>query len=238
MKPADRDSQTATGPGMTRGRQFCYLKASVLAAAGFTPTEAAWLLDTSRATMTRAAHRLGFEWKARDGTDDFEQMRVRRDLDATEAAMQAAGNVRSLQERVAAMPPRDAVEHLVWLLGELLWAEESHSLTPAPGLRLSPTEARALFLLDRRRGSVVRRTSIMAALYSDRSDGDTPDDKIADVIICKIRAKLSAAGVPARILTRWGSGFVLDCAAGVLDWQRLPAQDGPGEDPERRQPCT
>ena len=48
----------------------------------------------------------------------------------------------------------------------------------------------------------------MDRLYNDT---DEPDDKIIDVFVCKLRKKLSAAGVEgAEIATKWGKGFALE----------------------------
>lgn len=53
---------------------------------------------------------------------------------------------------------------------------------------------------------IASKRSVMMALYSDRPD-EEPDDKIADVFICKLRKKLRPFGV--EIVTRWGQGWSL-----------------------------
>lgn len=49
-----------------------------------------------------------------------------------------------------------------------------------------------------------RRSTFMAALYSGDAD-DPPDEKIIDVMICKLRKKLVPFGI--MIETNWGEGF-------------------------------
>ena len=73
--------------------------------------------------------------------------------------------------------------------------------------RLTATEARVFgALLARERATKDR---IMAVLYADRpADGDVPEMKICDVLICKLRKKVAPFGV--KIFTVWGSGWRLD----------------------------
>jgi two-component system cell cycle response regulator CtrA len=74
-----------------------------------------------------------------------------------------------------------------------------------PGLGLTATEARIVALLLRRAPHVVSKERIHAVLYF--GEEDSPDPKIIDVLVCKIRSKLSARGV--EIETVWGQGFRL-----------------------------
>jgi DNA-binding response OmpR family regulator len=48
-----------------------------------------------------------------------------------------------------------------------------------------------------------RRNTFMVALYGDRLD--PPHDKIIDVMIARIRRRLSPLGI--EIVTRWGQGY-------------------------------
>lgn len=70
--------------------------------------------------------------------------------------------------------------------------------------RLTASEARVFAHLTTR--TVATKTSIMAALYSDRPDDD-PELKIVDVYVCKIRRKVKPYGV--KIATVWGQGYSL-----------------------------
>lgn len=49
-----------------------------------------------------------------------------------------------------------------------------------------------------------RKSTFMTALYSDEAD-DPPDEKIIDVMICKMRKKLEPFEIT--IDTTWGAGF-------------------------------
>jgi hypothetical protein len=73
------------------------------------------------------------------------------------------------------------------------------------GNPLTATEWRLLEILwRRRRGDAVTRDSLMTLLYGDRLD-DPPEDKIIDVWICRLRAKLDPT--PYAIRTHWGDGY-------------------------------
>lgn len=215
-KPYERENTPIRYQDNTRLRD---LKASVLATAGFSATEAAWILDISRASVYRSARRMGFKWQVPD-EDDALRNPVRRDLDATEEAMIEAGNARALLAPIARMKPSEAVDHLIWLVGELLWSEEIHNPSPAPGLRLTMLEARFLFLLDRRRGHVVPKRSVYEAIYAEVAEDERPTMKNLDVVLVNLRRKLVAAGVATRIETVHDRGWCLQVVAGALDWQR------------------
>jgi hypothetical protein len=70
-----------------------------------------------------------------------------------------------------------------------------------PGL--TATQKRVVALLVKKRFAT--KSAIMAFLYSDRAD-DPPEEKIVDVMICKIRPKLPPG---CEIRTVWGEGFEL-----------------------------
>ena len=73
-------------------------------------------------------------------------------------------------------------------------------------LNLTPMEARLLEALMRTpKGSVATKERLHGAM----ADADEPDTqiKIVDVIVCKVRKKLSARGL--KINTHWGRGYSL-----------------------------
>ncbi len=77
---------------------------------------------------------------------------------------------------------------------------------PVPAeFNLTKTEKNILRVLIR--CNLANRDKIFAALYAERYD-DPPDDKLADVFICKIRRKLKPFGI--EIKTTWGEGWSLD----------------------------
>lgn len=75
-------------------------------------------------------------------------------------------------------------------------------------LHLTGKEHDLIEFLALRKGNCVTKEACMDRLYNDT---DEPDDKIIDVFVCKLRKKLSAAGVEgAEIATKWGKGFALE----------------------------
>lgn len=74
-------------------------------------------------------------------------------------------------------------------------------------VRLSPKEYRVLELLILRKGKTVTKDSFMNHLY----DGfDEPQPKIVDVLVCRVRTKLSTLmGDESCIETVWGRGYKL-----------------------------
>jgi DNA-binding response OmpR family regulator len=52
-----------------------------------------------------------------------------------------------------------------------------------------------------------RKSTFMAALYSDGAYDDEAEEKIVDVLICKIRKKLTPFGI--EIKTNWGESYEL-----------------------------
>lgn len=74
-------------------------------------------------------------------------------------------------------------------------------------IRLTAREFAVLRLLVLRRGTVVRKQTMLSHLYAD--DADEPDAKIIDVFVCKLRRKLAEAGGEGVITTVWGIGYRL-----------------------------
>lgn len=78
-------------------------------------------------------------------------------------------------------------------------------------LDLSASERSIVEALVARRGSLVTRDTLYDLLYG--AGDKAPDPKVIDVFICKLRAKLTAAGLPADLIsTVWGRGYVMDSA--------------------------
>lgn len=70
---------------------------------------------------------------------------------------------------------------------------------------LTATEQKVAQLLRERSPNVVSKPAIFDLLYSFRTEGETPDFKIVDVYICKVRPKLELHGIA--IETAWGRGY-------------------------------
>jgi two-component system cell cycle response regulator CtrA len=79
-------------------------------------------------------------------------------------------------------------------------------------LSLSPREYAILELLFLKQGVILTKGTILNHLYCG---ADEPEIKTIDVIICRLRKRLAAAGAPALVTTVWGSGYILREAAGV-----------------------
>jgi two-component system cell cycle response regulator CtrA len=79
-------------------------------------------------------------------------------------------------------------------------------------LHVTNKEYAVLELLLMRRGSIITKAHMLAYLYSGM---DEPEIKIIDVFICKIRKKLTAAGVGDLIETVWGRGYMIRAEARV-----------------------
>jgi two-component system, cell cycle response regulator CtrA len=76
------------------------------------------------------------------------------------------------------------------------------------GLRLSLSrrEYSVLELLFLKQGVILTKGTFLNHLYCGSEE---PEMKTIDVIVCRLRKKLAAAGVPALIDTVWGSGYIL-----------------------------
>ena len=71
---------------------------------------------------------------------------------------------------------------------------------------VTPKEFKTLEVLTLRQGRVLSKSVLLERIYDN---SDCPDDKVMDVMICRLRKKLVAAGAPGLISTAWGSGYVL-----------------------------
>ncbi|MBK6659775.1 MAG: response regulator transcription factor [Proteobacteria bacterium] len=74
-------------------------------------------------------------------------------------------------------------------------------------LALSPKEFALLEALLRQRGTVLTRGRLFELLYDSRSEAS---DKVIEVLVSTLRAKLAQAGVADVIQTRRGFGYVID----------------------------
>ncbi|MCP1372455.1 response regulator transcription factor [Dyella lutea] len=75
--------------------------------------------------------------------------------------------------------------------------------TPLP---LSPKEYALLEMLLTHRGRVLSRTALFEGLYDARSEAS---DKVIEVLVSTLRAKLAQAGIEQLIETRRGFGYVV-----------------------------
>jgi two-component system copper resistance phosphate regulon response regulator CusR len=74
-------------------------------------------------------------------------------------------------------------------------------------LGLTPKEYALLETLLRNRGQVLAREQVFEQLYDSRSESS---DKVIEVLVSTLRAKLAAAGKPDLITTRRGFGYLVE----------------------------
>ena len=108
-------------------------------------------------------------------------------------------------------------------VGDLTLDVDQHDVT-ANGVRvhLTAKEFAILELLVLRRNMIMTKEAILAHLYGGM---DEPEIKIIDVFICKVRNKLTKAGLPNVISTVWGRGYTVK--DNTPDTSRLTPQPQP-----------
>src|ERR1700761_4347531 len=79
-------------------------------------------------------------------------------------------------------------------------------------VHLTGKEYAILQLLVLRKGSVLTKEAFLNHLYGGM---DEPEIKIIDVFVCKLRKKLSRAGMDGIIGTSWGRGYTIRDAAAL-----------------------
>mgnify|MGYP002353342285 FL=1 len=94
------------------------------------------------------------------------------------------------------------------LVAGALSVDTATCLATGPGgaIALSPKEYALLELLLRERGRVHTRNALFERLYAGSS---TASDKVIEVLVSTLRAKLARAGVDGLIGTRRGFGYVV-----------------------------
>ena len=127
------------------------------------------------------------------GADDV----VERDIDRSELAA-----------RIRAIVRRSRGFSQSQLQVGSLTLDVSNQDLVANGVRVHLTgkEFAILELLVLRRNMIMTKEAILTQLYSGM---DEPEIKIIDVFVCKIRSKLTKAGLPNVISTVWGRGYTI-----------------------------
>jgi hypothetical protein len=88
----------------------------------------------------------------------------------------------------------------------VLHPERRQAVVGAAVIALTGLEYSVLELLLTREDKVVTREAFMRHIYGE---GDRPEIKILDVVICGLRRKLARAGWGGTIETDWGLGYTL-----------------------------
>jgi two-component system response regulator TctD len=112
----------------------------------------------------------------------------------------------TLEAELAAVTARceQAEARLEELVGHIADPQrEADLLAGVPGA-LTGRERQLLCMMLRRPGVVFRKEAIMLGLYG-HTDDETPEIKIIDVFVHKVRRKI--AGGPVEIETVWGEGY-------------------------------
>jgi DNA-binding winged helix-turn-helix (wHTH) protein len=90
-------------------------------------------------------------------------------------------------------------------------------------IRLTPTQFALVEAIAARYPGLATREYIMDYVYGLLPDCDEPDDKVIDVVLCKIRKALEAVGLV--VVTEWGRGYRLVVADERMK-ARIVAQRG------------
>ena len=125
------------------------------------------------------------------GADDL----VERDIDQAELA----ARIRAIVRR-----SRGFSQSKLHVGGVILGVEHQDIVANGVRVYFTKKELAILQLLVLRRNMIMTKEVILSQLYGGM---DEPEIKIIDVSICKIRSKLSKAGLPTVISTVWGRGY-------------------------------
>lgn len=109
------------------------------------------------------------------------------------------------RRKVQDMPLRDAVEYLLNAIEVICPAQDDSQLMEVIALGFAPSEAQILLLIFSR--PMAPKEVMFNSIYGLHAGPNIPDQKIIDVWVCKIRAKLLVLGWPIRIETVWGRGY-------------------------------
>lgn len=115
-----------------------------------------------------------------------------------------AAIIAALRTRVGQLT--DELDELRETVRQLRAVQFNSEWIPPPAIKLTPYEARIVGCLMGRE-TFCSFDLLMMALYSDRSSGEMPLDKIVPTFVCKARAKLVPWGIEIRNV--WGRGYVM-----------------------------
>ena len=125
------------------------------------------------------------------GADDV----VARDIDSAELG----ARIRAIVRR-----SRGFAQSQLQIGGLILDVDQHDVVANGVRVHFTPKEFAILELLVLRRNMILNKETILSQIYGGM---DEPEIKIIDVFICKIRNKLSKAGLPTIISTVWGRGY-------------------------------
>lgn len=111
---------------------------------------------------------------------------------------------RAVRDQVADMRPLEAVEHLLYLVEELLGSDDDIAVTQER-LGVGRAPAKAYLALSRAAPRALTATQLAAAIAVVRDD--PPDPKHVAVVICKLRKALPAR---ERVVNIHGTGYRLE----------------------------
>jgi two-component system cell cycle response regulator CtrA len=125
-----------------------------------------------------------------------------------------------LQARISAVIRRNkGYSQSVLRSGDLSVCIETHEVRFRDALvRLTGKEYAVLELLVLRKGTIITKDMLLNHLYGGM---DEPEMKIIDVFVCKLRRRLSLAGLDDIISTVWGRGYIIRDASAVVPLARV-----------------
>lgn len=113
--------------------------------------------------------------------------------------------ISTIESAVADMPMSQAVDFLMEIIKQLVPALEEYRVLEVCRHGFTATEAQVFVMVFGDR--LVAKEVIYNAIYGTRASGELVDQKIIDVMICKIRKKIKAKGWDALIHTTWDRGY-------------------------------
>ena len=113
--------------------------------------------------------------------------------------------IASIERAVADMSTSEAVDFLLELIRQLVPALEEDQVLKVCRHGFTATEAQVLLMVFADR--FVAKEVIYNALYGSRASGELVNQKIIDVMICKIRKKIKEKAWDAVVHTTWGRGY-------------------------------
>lgn len=108
---------------------------------------------------------------------------------------------------IASQPLQDQVEHLRWAIEEITTPPPEFMASVAElGVHLTQGEGRMVGALMKHAGKPMTKEALLIAMAFDRHIDHLPDEKMVDVVVCKVRKKLQGSGF--QIDTLWGQGYI------------------------------
>jgi DNA-binding response OmpR family regulator len=117
----------------------------------------------------------------------------------------------SFREEIAHLPLEEQVEHLVFALEQITTLPAAVSrLLLERGISLRPQEGAILFALHRRMPSPISYDGLIAVVSWRRVPDSWAQQKMVNVIVCRLNAKLAEKRMGFRIRNVRGFGYFME----------------------------